>query len=55
MSHVEDEPWFVVRELATNAIDVDPNFVLKINDDGALVVKSRGGDLAIRHLLFGVS
>jgi len=47
--------WEVVREIATNALDVDPNFVLEINNDGALVVKSEGGDLAIRHLLFGVT
>jgi hypothetical protein len=48
-------PWEVVREVATNALDVDPNFSLGLNGDGALVVKSQGGDLAIRHLLFGVS
>jgi hypothetical protein len=48
-------PWEVVREIATNALDVDPNFSLELNGDGALVVKSQGGDLAIRHLLFGVS
>ncbi|NIV28277.1 MAG: hypothetical protein GWN58_01825 [Anaerolineae bacterium] len=48
-------PWEVVREIVTNALDVDPNFSLELNDEGALVVKSQGGDLAIRHLLFGVS
>jgi len=48
-------PWDVVREIVTNAMDVDPNFVLKLNNDGALVVKSEGGDLAIRHLLFGMT
>jgi len=48
-------PWEVVRELASNALDADPGFTMGLNDDGALVVKSQGGHLAVRHLLFGVS
>jgi hypothetical protein len=47
--------WEVVRELASNALDADPGFRMYVNDDGALVVKSQGGQLAVRHLLFGVS
>jgi hypothetical protein len=47
--------WEVVRELVTNALDADPGFTLTQNDDGALVIKSKGGELAVRHLLFGVS
>jgi hypothetical protein len=47
--------WEVVREVATNALDSDPGFAMGLNGDGALVIKSKGNSLAVRHLLFGVS
>jgi len=47
--------WEIVRELMTNALDVDENATVKINDKGALVVRSKGQPLGIHHLLFGVS
>jgi len=56
LDYVEDwGKWEVVREIASNAMDADPDFTMEINADGALVVKSRGGNLAVRHLLLGVS
>jgi hypothetical protein len=51
----EWDAWEIVRELASNALDADPGFTMGLNDDGALVIKSKGSQLAIRHLLFGVS
>jgi hypothetical protein len=54
MSHVDDEPWFVCRELATNALDSDPGFRMGMAD-GTLWIEDGGDNLAIRHLLFGVS
>jgi hypothetical protein len=47
-------PWEVVRELATNALDSDPGFRMGMAD-GTLWIEDGGDNLAIRHLLFGVS
>lgn len=56
LDYVEDwGEWEVVREIASNAMDADADFTMGINADGALVIKSRGGNLAVRHLLLGVS
>jgi len=48
-------PWEVVRELATNALDSDPGFRMGQTEDGTLWIEDGGDNLAIRHLLFGVS
>jgi len=56
LDYVPDwDAWAIVRELATNALDADPGFTMELNAEGALVIKSRGDNLAIRHLLFGVT
>jgi hypothetical protein len=48
-------PWEVTRELATNALDSDPGFRMGKTEDGTLWIEDSGDNLAIRHLLFGVS
>jgi len=54
MDHVDDQAWFIVRELVTNALDEDPNFTINLSGD-VLTIRSLGEGLAIRHLLLGVS
>ena len=56
LDYVSDwRAWEVVRELATNALDSDPGFRMGQTEDGTLWIEDGGDNLAIRHLLFGVS
>lgn len=67
VDHWDDNGWPIIRELAANALDADPGFRIMMgteknsllnpvhNTTGTLFIRSRGHNLAIRHLLFGVS
>lgn len=55
LDHVDDPYWWVVRELGTNAMDQQKDFVMK-RENGKLVFISKGPmSLSVRHLLLGVS
>lgn len=60
VAHWSDDGWPIIRELVTNAMDTDPGFRMSMGlDEGerteTLFIHSKGANLAIRHLLFGVS
>lgn len=54
VDHWDDDGWPVMRELAANALDSDPGFRIEMTN-GTLFIRSTGTNLAVRHLLFGIS